>query len=304
MVKTIPTITELFKSGAHFGHRRNHTDARSHQFVYSYRNRVAVINLEKTIGQIETALVEIKARANDSAVFLFVGTKLQAKEVVKKTAEELNSPYIIERWPGGLLTNFDVIIKGIRKMNKTEQDLAENNLSHLKKKEILHIEKNLAKQKTVFGGLKNLEAKPDVLVVVDAKQEEIAVAEARKGGIEVIAICDTNSNPKIIDFPIVANDDSRKTIELIMSLIADGIKANFKPKAEASEDKIEERLSDKVEAQAKEKEALAKTKEPVKEVEKETKKPVAKVVKKSTKEKPKAKTAKKTVKPKTKTKKN
>lgn len=236
MAQTIPTLADLFKSGAHFGHRRNHTDARSHKFVHSYKNKVAVINLEKTIEQLTVALSEIKALSAKGATFIFVGTKLQAKDIVKKTAEELSSQYIIERWPGGLLTNFDVLIKGIKKMNKTEDDLANNKLTHLKKKEILKIQKDLAKQKTIFGGLKNLVGKPDMIIVVDAKQEDIAIKEAIKGGIPVVGICDTNSNPNIVDYPIVANDDSRKTIELILGLIRDEIKANYKPKVTESDD--------------------------------------------------------------------
>lgn len=238
MVQTIPTLADLFKSGAHFGHRRNHTDARSHKFVHSYKNKVAVINLEKTIEQLTVALSEIRALAAKGATFIFVGTKLQAKDIIKKTAEELSSQYIIERWPGGLLTNFDVIIKGIKKMNKAEDDLANNKLAHLKKKEILKIQKDLAKQKNIFGGLKNLTGKPDMIIVVDAKQEDIAIKEAIKEGVPVTAICDTNSNPGIVNYPIVANDDSRKTIELILGLIRDEIKANFKSKV------IEEKVAD------------------------------------------------------------
>jgi small subunit ribosomal protein S2 len=243
MANSLPTITDLFKAGAHFGHRRNHTDARSHEYVFSYRNRVAVINLEKTAEQIQKALEEIAVIAAKGGSFLFVGTKLQAKELVRKAAEETGSTYIVERWPGGLLTNYDVIIKGIKKMNKTEEDLAENKLTHLKKKEVLKIEKDLAKQKTIFGGLKTLDGKPDLIIVVDAKQEDIAVAEARNQGVPIVGICDTNSNPRIIDFPIVANDDSRKTIELILNQIVGAIKSNFKPKAEpVTEEKIEKRI--------------------------------------------------------------
>jgi small subunit ribosomal protein S2 len=242
MAQTIPTLADLFKSGAHFGHRRNHTDARSHKFVHSYKNKVAVINLEKTVEQLSVALSEIRALAAKGATFIFVGTKLQAKDIVKKTAEELSSQYIIERWPGGLLTNFDVIIKGIKKMNKTEDDLANNKLSHLKKKEILKIQKDLAKQKNIFGGLKNLTGKPDMVIVVDAKQEDIAIKEATKESIPVTAICDTNSNPGIVSYPIVANDDSRKTIELILGLIRDEIKANLKSKVIDEEAAVEERV--------------------------------------------------------------
>lgn len=294
MAQTIPTLADLFKSGAHFGHRRNHTDARSHKFVHSYKNKVAVINLEKTIEQLTVALSQIRALSAKGATFIFVGTKLQAKDIVKKTAEELSSQYIIERWPGGLLTNFEVIIKGIKKMNKTEDDLANNKLTHLKKKEVLKIQKDLAKQKTIFGGLKNLVGKPDMVIVVDAKQEDIAIREAIKGGIPVVGICDTNSNPNIVDYPIVANDDSRKTIELILGLIRDEIKANYKPKVtETEETNVAARVekAGEVAKAAKDTESEPKVKVEVAEEKKEAKKP--KTVVKSTK---KPTTAKKTTK--------
>lgn len=291
MVKNLPTIKDLFAAGAHFGHRRNHTDARTHQYVFGYRNKVAVINLEKTIEQIKLALNEVKTVAENGGAFLFVGTKLQAKDLVKQTAEQLDQSYIVERWPGGLLTNFDVIIKGIKKMNETEKNLAENKYEHLKKKEILKIEKDLAKQKGIFGGLSKMDRRPDMLVVVDAKAEEISIAEARREGTKVIAICDTNSNPKTVDYPIIANDDSKKTIELILSLITDQIKTNFKPRAVATDERIEEKLEGKAKpVKTSSKEEPAKVEKEVKAtpesvtVKKATKKTVAKTTVKKTAE--------------------
>jgi len=230
MPANTPTIEELFKAGAHFGHSKTRSDARSHRFVYTYRNKISIINLEKTREMIEAALKYVEQKAKDGGVFLFVGTKLQAKEKVKETADKLSMPYIIERWPGGLLTNYEIISKTIRKMIKNETDLAESKLDYLKKKEKVKLDKDLKKMNMVFGGLKGLEKKPDVLIVVDAKEETNAIAEARKLNIKVIAIADTNANPKEIDFPIVANDDSKATITLILDLISETIKNNYKPK--------------------------------------------------------------------------
>lgn len=230
MAVNIPTIEELFKAGAHFGHSKTRSDARSHRFVYTFRNKIAIINLEKTREMLDAALKYIEQKAKDGGVFLFVGTKLQAKEKVKETADKLSMPYVIERWPGGLLTNYEIISKTIRKMIKNETDLAESKLDYLKKKEKVKLDKDLKKMNMIFGGLKGLEKKPDVLIVVDAKEETNAIAEARKLNIKVIAIADTNANPKEIDFPIVANDDSKATITLILDLISQTIKNNYKPK--------------------------------------------------------------------------
>lgn len=228
-VKT-PSLEDLFKAGAHFGHSKSRSDARSHRFVYTYRNKISIIDLEKTQAMLQKALDHIEELSKSGSTFLFVGTKLQAKDKVKEVAEKLKMPYVIERWPGGLLTNYEIINKTIRKMVKTEADLAEDKLDYLKKKEKVKLEKDLRKMNNIFGGLKNLERKPDALVVIDAKQENNAIAEAKKSGIDVIALADTNANPKDIDYPIVANDDSKATIALMLDLISETIEKNYKAK--------------------------------------------------------------------------
>jgi len=240
----MPTIKELFKAGAHYGHRRDKTDARSNAYVFGYFNRVSVINLEKTVDSLQKALDFLAEQAKESATILFVGSKEQAQNKIKEVAEALKMPYIIKRWPGGLLTNYDVVSKAIRKMVKTEKDLAENAYEHLKKKERLMIQKDLEKSKQIFGGLAVLEAKPDVVFIIDAENESIALKEAIRDEIPVVSISDTASNPKAIDYPIVANDDSQKTIEIIMDLVKDTIQKNFKPKI-TEDKKMEERLEGK-----------------------------------------------------------
>jgi small subunit ribosomal protein S2 len=246
MSESLPTIKELFKVGAHYGHRKNRTDARARSYVFTYRNRVSVINLEKTRESLEKALDFIAEKAKGGATILFAGTKLQAKESIKLTAEKIGAPYVIERWPGGLISNFDVVIKSIRKMNKTEEDLAENKLDHLKKKEILKIQKDLTKSKKIFGGLSKMEKIPDIIILVDAKHETNALNEAIGSSIPTIGISDVNSNPRLLTYPIVANDDSRETIELILNLIAQTYKANFK-EAVKDENSVEERIMTKTE---------------------------------------------------------
>jgi small subunit ribosomal protein S2 len=238
-------IKELFKAGAHFGHQRSRTDARSSDYIYSFKNKIAVIDLEKTQKSINDVVNFISKEAQNGATFMFVGTKLQAKEAVKKHATELKMPYVIERWPGGLVTNFDVVFKSIKRMVKTEKDLAEGKYDHLKKKERLKMDKDLKKSEMIFGGLKELERMPDVLIAVDVVNEAIAVREAKNKKIPVIALCDTNSNPKEIDYPIVSNDDSRSTIDLILGILAKTIKENYKEKVKETE--VQERVEKSIE---------------------------------------------------------
>jgi len=247
----LPTIKDLYKAGSHFGHLKSRSDARSKPFVFTYRNKVAVIDLSKTIKSLETALEIIKENASKGAQFLFVGTKMQAQGPIKEIADTTDQPYIIERWPGGLISNFEIVSKTIKKMIATEKDLAEGKLDHLKKKEHLKIEKDLTKTKRVFGGLKKLVRKPDVIFLIDAKEESNAVAEAKRSGIPVVALCDTTSNPREVTYPIVANDDSIATIKVVLDLVTQAIKTNYKAPV-VEEGKVDERV-DKVLKKAPEK---------------------------------------------------
>jgi small subunit ribosomal protein S2 len=236
-------IKELFKAGAHFGHQKSRTDARSSDYIYGFKNKIAVIDLVKTQKSINEALNFVAKEAANGGTFLFVGTKLQAQEAVRKFAGELVMPNVTERWPGGLLTNFDVVIKSIKRMIKTEKDLVEGKYDHLTKAERLKMDKDLKKSETIFGGLRTLERMPNALVIVDASKETIAINEARVKGIPVIAICDTNTNPRVIDFPIVANDDSRASVDLILGMIAKEIKENYKPRVkEETEERVEKAI--------------------------------------------------------------
>jgi len=240
MAVNIPSVKELFKTGAHYGHRKSRTDARSHQFIFTYRNKVAVIDLEKTRAGLEKALEFIASAAKEGGEFIFVGTKVQAKNKVKEVAEALKQSYVVERWPGGLLTNWDEVTKSIKRMLRIEEELAANKYEDYTKKERLLIEKDLRKKKLIFGGLCHLTGRPAAIIVVDAKEELIAISEAKQSGAQVVAICDTNANPKLVDYPIPSNDDSENTIAMILELIRETIKENFKPKA--VEAKTEERV--------------------------------------------------------------
>lgn len=227
---TIPTIQELFKAGAHFGHRKDKCDARAKDYIYLYKNKVAVIDLEKTRVMLDVASKFVAEKAMQGATFLFVGTKMQSKEKLRQVAQELRQPYIIERWPGGLLTNYSEVRKSINKIAASEELLASDKADSLKKKEKLKIQKDSDKIKHEFGGLVGMTGTPDVIVLIDPKAEEIAVKESATLGIPVVALSDVNSNPCVIDYPVIANDDSAKTIGIFLDIIKDSISKNYRPK--------------------------------------------------------------------------
>lgn len=258
MSNNSPSVKDLFKAGAHVGHMRSKTDARTHKFVYSFKNRIAVIDLDQTKRQIDNAVEYLISSAKSGSLILFSGTKMQAKDKVKEVAVKLKMPYVNHRWPGGLITNFQVVSKSIKKMVKTETGLAENKFEHLTKNERLHIEKNLAKSRMIFDGLRDLERIPDVLFVVDAKEEDIAILEARAKGIPIVALCDTNSNPSEIDYPIIINDDSQKSIAMVLDLIANEVAKNYKVKA--IEGEVEKRVDKAILKEKKEKPKVSKKK--------------------------------------------
>ena len=232
----LPTIQQLYEVGAHFGHLKSSSDARSKDFVFTYRNRIAIINLDETVSSLEKAMDFTIGAAKSGKQFLMVGTKLQARKLIGELGEELKIPYIIERWPGGLISNFKVVIKSVKRMKKVGKEIKEGKHAHLKKKERLKIEKDFAKSRKIFGGLGNLERKPEVVLIVDGKKEAIAVEECRKAGIKTVVICDTNSNPQKADYPIVANDDSTATLGLILDLLGRAIEKNYHLKPEVAEE--------------------------------------------------------------------
>lgn len=250
MSTDIPTVKELFKAGAHFGHLRSKTDARTHSFVYTFKNRIAVINLDETVKQLKEATDFLDSQAKNGALILFSGTKIQAKDKIKEIADKLKMPYVNERWPGGLITNFKIVSKSIKKMVSIEKDLFDKKYEHLTKNERLKIEKGLEKSKIIFDGLRDLDRVPDVVFVVDAKEEEIAILEARTKNIPVVALCDTNANPRIVDYPIIVNDDSKKTIAIILDVIAKNFSKSYKPRATGQdvENRVEKVLIKKPES--------------------------------------------------------
>jgi len=220
----IPTLLELLQAGVHFGHQKSRWHPKMEPYIFAERNGVHVIDLEKTVVVLEKAMSFVRDTAQRGGVILFIGTKKQGQEILKKHAEEAGMPYIIERWLGGLFTNFDNVSKLIKRHQKLNQQKESGALNKYTKKERAAFDKEIEKLDKLVGGLKGLSKLPQAVFVLDAKREKTAVLEARKKNIPVVAFCDTNINPDMIDYPIPANDDAVKSIEMITGLIAGAIK--------------------------------------------------------------------------------
>ena len=219
------TVEELLESGAHFGHPTSRWDPNFLPYIATKKNGIHIINLKETIDCIEKAKVELLKLVQSNGNILFVGTKNQVKDVVSDAADKCGMFYIIERWLGGILTNFATIKKSIKRLEKLEKESSAI-YKNLTKKERSQLERERIKLSDLHRGIKDMKYLPDALFVVDIKNEKIAVDEAKILGIPVFGIVDSNTNPNLIDFPIPANDDSIKTVKLILNYLVDSISMN------------------------------------------------------------------------------
>jgi len=227
----IPSILDMLKAGVQFGHQSNKWHPKMAPFIFTERNNVHIFDLEQTQVKLAEALEYLKNAAAQNRTVLFVGTKEQAKPIIKKYAEEANIPFITERWMGGLLTNFDEIHQTLFKKYKKLKGLKETGeISKYTKKEQIRLMKELDKMDRYLGSIEKMDKRPDIVFIVDLKMEKTAFEEAQKSGIKVVAFCDSNTNPEHVDYPIPANDDATHSIELIVRLatqaVAEG-KANI-----------------------------------------------------------------------------
>ncbi len=211
----------MLKAGVHFGHRTSKWNPKMEPFIFGVRNNIHIIDLEMTVIALNSALEFVKKVAADGGVILFVGTKKQMSGIVKEAAEKINMPFVVNRWIGGLFTNYAVISKQIRLMEELEKDFKEGNFDKYTKKEKLNIERKIKKLNEKFGGLRNLKKLPEVIFAVDINEDKIAIAEARNKSIPVIALADTNTDPSIVTYPIPANDDALSSVRLIINRIVD-----------------------------------------------------------------------------------
>ena len=250
---------QLLQAGCHFGHLKRKWNPAMAPYIYTERNGIHIIDLHKTVAKVDEAAEALKQIAKSGKKVLFVATKKQTKEVVAEKAASINMPYVIERWPGGMLTNFPTIRKAVKKMANIDRLMQDGTYSNLSKRELLQITRQRAKLEKNLGSIADLTRLPSALFVVDVLKENIAVREANRLGIPVFGIVDTNSDPNNIDFVIPANDDAKDSVEAILNAcctaIAEGIeerkveKADEKAadaQAEAAEEAKPKRLSQSV----------------------------------------------------------
>ena len=217
-------VRELLKAGAHFGHRAARWNPKMEPYIHSQREGIYIIDLIKTVEHLERALDFVEKTASEGKQILFVGTKRHLRESVKTAAESAKMPYVIERWFGGTLTNFSTIGKRVKYLRETEEELESGKLAEtMSKREIGEVREDLVKLNTLFGGLKTMTELPAALFVVDAITDSIAIREAVRLSIPIVAIVDTNADPEPIDYVVAANDDAINSVSLIGNLVAEGI---------------------------------------------------------------------------------
>jgi small subunit ribosomal protein S2 len=259
MAKT--TQKELLDAGVHFGHLRRKWHPKMAPYIFMEKNGIHIIDLNKTVVKLEEAAGAMRQIAKSGKKILFVATKKQAKEVIVNRVTPTTMPYVTERWPGGMLTNFATIRKAVRKMSSIDAMMKDGTFDVLSKRERLQITRQRAKLERDLGSISDLNRLPAALFIVDIKKEHIAVAEARKLNIPTFAIVDTNSNPTIVDFPIPANDDAAKSIDKILEIITTAVnegledrnveKAKNKVSADKEKAKADKKKADDTEAKAK-----------------------------------------------------
>ncbi|MBN3520402.1 30S ribosomal protein S2 [Algoriphagus lutimaris] len=236
---------DLLDAGVHFGHLTRKWDPRMAPYIFMEKNGIHIIDLNKTLACLDEASNAIKQVVRSGKKVMFVATKKQAKDLVAAEAQRLNMPYVTERWLGGMLTNFATIRKSLKKMSGLDKLMKEESYANLAKKERLMISRQKDKMEDVLGGISDLSRLPAALFIVDIKREHIAIAEAKKLGIPVFALVDTNSNPNEVDFPIPANDDAFKSVSLLVKAFGAAIEEGL---SERKKDKEEAKLSEEEEA--------------------------------------------------------
>ena len=250
---------QLLQAGCHFGHLKRKWNPAMAPYIYTERNGIHIIDLHKTAAKIDEAADALKQIAKSGKKILFVATKKQTKEVIAEKAASVNMPYVIERWPGGMLTNFPTIRKAVKKMANIDKLMADGTYSNLSKRELLQITRQRAKLEKNLGSIADLTRLPSALFVVDVLKEQIAVREANRLGIPVFGIVDTNSDPNNIDFVIPANDDAKDSVEVILNAccaaMAEGIEER---KAEKADEKAADAQADADAEEAKPKRAARK----------------------------------------------
>jgi small subunit ribosomal protein S2 len=216
-------MKQLLEAGVHFGHQTRRWNPKMKRFIFGERNGIYIIDLQQTLERIEKAYHFVRDLSAEGGTMLFIGTKKQAQEPIEENANRVNMPFVNQRWLGGMLTNFSTIHARVSKMNDLERQVNSPEFSAMPKKEALHLRRDLDKLKRNLGGIRYLEKAPDAVFVIDTKKEHIAVTEANKLGIPVVAVVDTNCDPDLIDYVIPGNDDAIRASALMCRVIADSV---------------------------------------------------------------------------------
>jgi len=219
----VVTMKSLLESGVHFGHQIKRWDPRMKKYIFAERNGIHIIDLQKTIQAIKDAYEAVRKTVSSQKTILFVGTKKQAQVAIQQAAEKCGMYYVNNRWLGGMLTNFSTIKKSLLRLKKLEKMEVDGTYENLTKKEIAHLGKERSKLQKNLGGIKEMKDLPGILFIIDTRKEAIAVAEAKRQGIPIVAVVDTNCNPDGIDFPIPGNDDAIRAISLFTQIIANAV---------------------------------------------------------------------------------
>ena len=237
---------ELLEAGCHFGHLKRKWNPKMAPYIFKEHNGIHVIDLQKTIVKADEAAAALKQMAKSGKKVLFVATKKQAKEVVAEMAKSVDMPFVTERWPGGMLTNFQTIRKAVKKMNSLDQLMHDKDFNNISKRERLQVQRERAKLDKNLGSIADLTRLPSALFVIDINKEHIAVAEARRLNIPTFALVDTNTNPELIDFPIPANDDASKSIAAILKHMCEAIQEGLNERALDKDAQPEEEIVEEV----------------------------------------------------------
>ena len=219
----IISMKQLLEAGVHFGHHTRKWNPKMAEYIFTERNGIYVIDLQKTVKKIEEAYAYIRQLSEDKGAILFIGTKKQAQESIKEEATRSGMFYVNQRWPGGMLTNFKTIKKSIARLNALYKMQEDGTFDMLPKKEVIALIKEISDLEHNYGGIKEMTSLPDALFIVDPRKERNAVMEAKKLGIPIVAIVDTNCDPDEIDYPIPGNDDAIRAIKLIASAVSDAL---------------------------------------------------------------------------------
>ena len=219
----VVSMKQLLEAGVHFGHQTRRWNPKMARFIFTERNGIYIIDLQKTVKKMDEAYNFVRDLAAEGGKVLFVGTKKQAQESIKNEAERCNQYFVNERWLGGMLTNFQTIEKRVKRLKTLEKQAEDGTFEILPKKEVTLLKHEMEKLQKYLGGIKDMKKLPDALFIIDPKKEEIAVSEARKLHIPIIATVDTNCDPDVIDYPIPANDDAIRAVKLLTGKIADAV---------------------------------------------------------------------------------